>query len=242
MLKPRRHLFSCRRPAGIALVASALAFAACAPGAGGPAGAPVADPAAAAAELQRASVPEGPRQVSFAWTLDEAGSRLRGQGVVRLVAPERLRLDLFGPRGETYLAAALVGDDFRVPAGVAGAFGLPSPALLWGAVGVVQPPQAARLGEVTATERELVVRYTTEAGETFEYRAVTDPLRLTSISRSGRGGVQETVQLTWDAEGNLQNTRYRDVEAFRELVLTVEGMTAVSSFPPTIWSPDGTAR
>jgi hypothetical protein len=231
-----------RRRSAFAVVALTVALGACAPGGRAPAGAPVADPAAAAAELQRASVPDGPRQVTFAWTLDEAGSRLRGQGVARLVAPERVRLDLFGPRGETYLSAALVGDEFRLPTGVAGAIALPSPALLWGAVGVMRPPRDARLGDVTATERETVVRYTTEAGETFEYRAAADPLRLVAVSRAGRGGVQETMQLNWSAQGELQSTRYRDLQAFRELVLTIEGITGVSSFPPAIWSPDGTAR
>lgn len=225
-----------------ALTAALLAAAACAPGMGAPAGAPVADPAAVVAELQRLSVPDGPRQVAFEWTLAESGARLRGRGVARLVAPERLRLDLFGPRGETYLSAALVGDEFHVPGALAGVIALPSPALLWAAVGVVQPPGDARLSSATATETELIVRYETDAGDTFEYRAAGEPQRLGTVSRAARGGVRETLQLNWGEDGALRSTRYRDVDAYRELVLTVESMTPVESFPPSIWRPDGTAR
>jgi hypothetical protein len=219
-----------------------LAAAACTPGAGAPAGAPVADPEAAAARLQMESLPDGPRQVNFEWALDEAGSRLRGRGVARLVAPERFRLDLFGPRGETYLSAAMVDGEVRLPGALPGPLALPSPSLLWAAVGVVQPPPEARLASVTATERDLVVRYTTAGGETFEYRATGEPLRLISLTRAGRTGVRESLQLNRAADGTLQSTRYRDLEAFRELVLTVESMTPVAAFPPAIWSLDGTAR
>lgn len=236
-----------RRPSPpVAAVVSLLAtLAACAPGrTAPPTGAPVADPHAAVAELQRLTTPAGPRQATFAWSLDEAGSRLRGRGVARFEAPERVRLDLFGARGETYLSAALVGDEFRVPPGVAGSVALPSPALLWGAVGVVRPPTDARLESATQTQSELRLRYAGSGGETFEFVADTSPAtpRLVRISRAGRTGVRETLQLSYDAGGQLQSARYRDLDAYRELVLTVESMAEVASFPSTIWSPDGTAR
>jgi hypothetical protein len=223
------------------LAAALLSLGACAQAAA-PVGTPVANPEAAAAELRRASLPDGPRQITFAWTLDEAGSRVRGRGVGRMVAPERVRLDLFGPRGETYLAAALVEDEFRLPQGATGAVPLPSPSLLWASVGVVQPPSQARLLSATSTESELILRYSGDEGETIEYRAALQPLRLTSVSRSVQRGANETLQLTWDMAGTLQSTRYRDLSAFRELVLTIEETSAVASFPATIWRPDGTAR
>jgi hypothetical protein len=223
------------------LLAGSLALAGCGSGQAAPAGAPVADPQAVAAQLQRASLIEGPQQITFGWALDEGGSRVRGRGVVRMVAPERLRLDLFGPRGETYLSAALVGDEFRIPGAATSAVPLPSAALLWATVGVVQPPADARLGAVSATEGEVVVRYAAGEDEAFEYRAAAEPMRLTSATRTGRN-VRETLQLTRDAAGEVQEVRYRDLNAFRELVLTVESRAAVASFPASIWSPDGTAR
>ena len=117
--------------------AAAWALAACAPAAtsqtpapapGPAAGQPAgADPTAVAAEAARATVPASPRQVNFRWELDEAGARFQGRGAGRFVAPSRFRLDLFGPRGETYLAAALVDGEARVPPALAERFKLPSP-------------------------------------------------------------------------------------------------------------------
>lgn len=218
--------------------------AACGGGLPPPAGAPVADPQATAAELRRASVPDSPRQATFSWELNEAGSRLRGRGVVRYEAPERLRLDLFGPRGETYLAAALVGDTFRIPTQATTQVTLPSPALLWGALGVVRPPTDARLMSATATERELFVRYETAVGEIFEFRADAAPsdVRLRRVERLGRSGVLETVQVAWSAAHMPQQARYRDVAAFRELVLTTEEIRDVPSFPGDVWRPAGAER
>jgi hypothetical protein len=227
---------------GLVGATAAILFAACAPGRGAPAGTPVAEPGVAAAELRAGSLPGTPLQVTFEWSLDEAGSRIRGRGVARLEAPERIRLDLFGQRGETYLTAALVGDEFRVPAGVPSQIALPSPALLWAAVGVVEPPADARLVNATTTGAELTLRYDAGASGTLEYVASVEPLRLLGASRSGGAGARETLRLSYDSAGQLASTRYRDVTAHRELVLTVEATTAMTSFPANIWRPDVAAR
>jgi hypothetical protein len=217
-------------------IAALASFAvACAPGEPA-AGAPVADPSGVAAELVRATTPGSPQQINFEWSLDEAGSRLRGRGVARVEAPDRIRLDLFGPRGETYLAAALVGEEFRLPPGVTGGVPLPSPALLWSALGVVRPPDTAELAEASSTGDALTVRYRWN-GDTFAYRALGEPLALETLTRSGRSGARETVQLTRDAAGALRTTRYRELDAFRELVLTVETVVDVDRFPAEIWRP-----
>src|SRR5690349_2357047 len=90
--------------------ALAIWAAGCAGQASVPAGAPVADPAAAAAELVRATAAPRVQRITFAWTLNEGGSKVSGRGVVRVDAPRRIRLDLFGPQNATVLAAALVDD------------------------------------------------------------------------------------------------------------------------------------
>jgi hypothetical protein len=232
---PTRHAVV----AGLAIAT----LAACAPGRGGVAGAPVAEPEAAAAELLAATRPDAPLQVTFSWTLDESGSRLRGRGVARLVAPERIRLDLFGPRGETYLAAALVGEEFHFPAGTqTGQIALPSPALLWAAVGVVRPPADARQRDATTSRDQLTVRYDAGNGETIEYVASTEPMRLLRAGRSAPGAQRETLNLSYGGDGTLSSTRYRNVSAYRELVLAIEAMNEVSSFPPSIWRPDVASR
>jgi hypothetical protein len=223
--------------APLVLAAALATGAACAPAAP-PAGAPVPDPAATAAALVQATTPAAPRRATFGWEVDEAGSRVRGRGVVRAEAPERLRLDLFGPRGETYLSAALVGDSFRVPPQAEG-FSLPSPALLWGALGVVRPPTGARLDAVTAQDSRTTLRYTAPDGNVFQYGVEGDgeAAQLRRVERIARGGVVESLELSWSAPRTLTRARYRDLAAFRELILNFEETTDVPSFPDAIWNP-----
>jgi hypothetical protein len=231
-------------------LAAAGALAACAPAAttqtspgstpGTPtSGTPTAaaqDPAALAAETARSTVPAGPRQLNFGWQLDEAGAGFRGRGVGRMIAPTRFRLDLFGPRGETYLAAALVDGQVRAPAILAQRFSLPSPALLWGAVGVIAPPADARLLGAERDGAVTTLRYQL-GGDVLEYR--TRDGRLQTVRRSRGGGVAESIDLEYNAQG-LASARYRDWAAFRTLNLTLESATDVSSFPDETWTPPGT--
>jgi hypothetical protein len=227
------------------MVAALWALGACAPAATSqtpaPGPAPAAgqpadgDPSALAAETARGTVPASPRQVNFAWALDEAGARFQGRGVGRMVAPSRFRLDLFGPRGETYLAAALVDGEARVPPALIERFRLPSPALLWGAVGVIAPPAEARLLAATRDGAVTILRY--QLGEdVLEYR--TRDGRLQTVRRSARGGTAESIDLEYNATG-LATARYRDWAAYRTLNLTLESSTDVSSFPESTWTPPG---
>lgn len=226
---------------GSALVV--LALSACAPPAAGPVGTPAPDPAALARTVAAATTPAAPLQATFAWTLDEAGSRVSGRGVARAEAPERLRLDLFGSRGETYLSAALVGDEFRLPPGAAPGIELPSPALLWAALGVARPPAAAVLESASTTEEEVILRYGL-GGEDFEFRAATDAdtLLLSRVERIGPSGVIESVRLERAGDGDLSRTRYRNWAAYRDLELNFESIENVAPFPASIWTPGGAAR
>jgi hypothetical protein len=225
--------------------AAAWALAACAPAATSqqtPAPAPgpgqpaAPDPSVLAAQAARATVPAGPRQLAFSWQLDEAGARFQGRGVGRMVAPSRFRLDLFGPRGETYLAAALVDGEARVPAALEERFRLPSPALLWGAVGVVAPPAEARLLAASTEGAVTTLRYQL-GDDVLEYR--TRDGRLQTVRRSSRGGTAESIDLEYDARG-LARARYRDWAAYRTLNLTLESATDVSAFDEATWTPPGT--
>ncbi|MBW3569554.1 MAG: hypothetical protein KY467_00480, partial [Gemmatimonadetes bacterium] len=187
-------------------------------------------------ELRRATVPASPRQVNFAWTLDEAGARFTGRGVARFQAPRRFRLDLFGPRGETYLAAALVDGEARVPPALLERFRLPSPALLWGAVGVVEPPADARLLEASARGDETTLRY--QAGDdVLEYRARGG--RLQSVRRRRGSAVAESIDLTYNDQG-VSRAQYRDWAAYRTLNLTTESSSDVQPFSEDTWRPAGT--
>lgn len=231
---------SAARWVALLALATAPACATAAATGGPPPGVPAPDPAPVAAELLRATALPAARQIAFSWQLDEAGARLNGRGVLRVQPSERLRLDLFGPRGETYLAAALVGEEARVPAVVAERFPLPSPSLLWGAVGVVRPPAGASLLGASKDADATLLRYQTADGSTLEFRARGG--RLDAVRRLERGGVRESIQLSYADDGALRGTEYRDWAAYRTLTLTPESSTDVASFPEETWSPPGTGR
>jgi hypothetical protein len=230
-----------RRPALRALPAAAIAalLAGCGPTIGAPPGERVADPDAAVTALQ-AAAPEGPVHARYAWELDEAGSRLRGQGVVRAIPGERARVDLFGPRGETYLSAALVDGEYRFAGGAAPQVQLPPPAFLWAAFGVFDPP--ARPLEAAVENGRLTLRYQEEGQETLEFTAdgwEADP-RLVRARRGGPRGVMESVDVTWTEDGAHPLTaRYRDWREYRTLTLTLEEWNVVDGFDPAIFLGGG---
>lgn len=225
------------------LLCGLLALPGCAP-AVEPLGTPIPDPGPVAARVAAGTRPVSPQQATFAWQLDESGSRAGGRGVVRYVAPERIRLDLFGPRGETYLAAALVGDEYRLPPAASAQLTLPSPALLWSALGVLRPPAGAQLLGATREDSVVTLRYALEPG--VELRAIAElsggGARLRSVERIGRSGVLESVQLEYAPAGALSRTRYRDWSAYRDLVLDLETIKDVPQFPGEIWSPGAPSR
>jgi len=206
-----------------------------------PVGVPVPDPAAFAASVRDATIPETPRQLSFRWTLDEQGSRVSGRGVVRSVAPERIRLDLFGERGDTYLIAALVGDEYRLPPEAVNAVTLPSPTLLWAALGVLQSPAGSTLLSATASDELAELRYSGSQDEVYAYTFSRsgDSFALTRLERAGARGVVETVSVEY-ASGSADPARisYRDWTAFRDLNLSIDEVRGVASFPTGIWRPD----
>ncbi len=209
-----------------------------------PSGAPAPDPVALEERLRAATVPDSPQQVNFAWTLDERGSRIRGDGVARLEAPERIRLDLFGTRGETYLIAALVGSEYRLPPQVAGSVTLPSPSLLWSAIGVLQPPAGARLSSATTTETGAELRYNSQDGQqfVFTFDSASGQPRLVQVQRASPRGVVESVGIERGTDGSITRTRYRDYPAFRELTLEVRSIRTDQSFPASIWTPDAASQ
>ncbi|MDQ3555944.1 MAG: hypothetical protein M3409_04085 [Gemmatimonadota bacterium] len=211
---------------------------ACTPAMQPPAGVPVPDAARLADSLQQVSLPPTARQVTFSWELNEAGNRLRGRGVARMEAPRRVRVDLFGPRGETYLAAALIGDSLRLPPAAA-AITLPSPTLLWAAVGVLRPPSSARAEAAFRGDESATVHYGTD-GERYVVQA--GPAGLAEARRFRGTNQLESVVLTRAADGTLERARYRDWAAYRDLVLSFEATADVEAFSETIWYPQGAAR
>lgn len=181
-----------------------------------------------------ATAPSGPVRVIFDWRMRERDARYSGQGVARVEPPDRARLDLFGPRGEGILSAAVVGEQVRLPT-AAQTVELPPPAMLWGTLGVVAPPRGARLVETTRTGQRVRLAYELDDGRMqFEL----DAGRLRHMRWDGPNR-RLTVELNGDAgHGSPQEAVYRDWSAFVELILEVDRVDDVDPYPDDIWVPD----
>lgn len=186
----------------------------------------------AARDTAPATTPVQPLWISFDWEAREREARYTGQGAARIEAPERARLDLFGPRGESYLSAAIVAGEMRLPPSAEGTM-VPPPALLWGALGVFQAPEGA---ELTASSRKgdrLQMEYRA-GGERWNFDFESD--RLRRVEWRGPGGARKSVELKGEGTASLpREAVYRDWNAFVELKLKLGTVEEVDSFPPDTW-------
>lgn len=178
--------------------------------------------------------PDDRLRLVFDWSLQEEQARFSGEGVARIDSGYRARLDLFGPRGETYLSAALVDDDLRLPPGAATNV-LPPPALLWSVLGVVRPPQGAELIGAEGDSSSARIAY--RAGDErwiFELRNSM----LVRAEWTGPSQGRQTVEIRERGQRNLPSrVVYRDWRAFRELTLSLNQVNDAEPFPPETWTP-----
>lgn len=187
------------------------------------------DVARAAMEANRHT---SPLWIIFDWEAREREGRFTGQGAARVEAPDRARLDLFGPRGESYLSAAIVDGEIRLPNSAA-ADVVPPPALLWGALGIFQPPAGGELTRSVRNNGGLRLEY--RDGDdlwTFEFQQD----RLRRVELKGRDGAKKTIELKGEGGASLpREAIYRDWAAFTELKLKLGEVEEVDSFPPETW-------
>lgn len=186
-------------------------------------------------EAMRAALPEQPLRIIFDWQALERDARFNGKGAARVQGPEHARLDLFGPRGDSYLSAAVVQGEIRLPPAVETTV-IPPPALLWGALGVFVPPAG---GELVATVRDgertrLDYR---DGAEKWRFELVGE--RLRRVEWTGANGAKKTVELKGEGAYRLPaEALYRDWATFTELKLKVSEVEAVDAFSPDTWRPD----
>jgi hypothetical protein len=179
----------------------------------------------------RLALPPAPAHLIFDWRLVEREARFGGQGVARVDAPHRARLDLFGPRGEAYLAAVLWESELRLPPGVSQS-AVPPPELLWASVGVFRPPSEASLTGSDSTGTTIRLGYE-RPGERWLYQLQAG--RLEYVDYHGPGG-RRRVELRGEAGAFPVQTLFRDWGESRELLLTVTQVEYVEGFPADIWT------
>ena len=187
------------------------------------------DPDAARVAID-ATAPDRPLRVVFGWRILDGDARFSGEGAARIEAPYRARLDLFGPNGEGYLSAALVGMDLRLTADPDRA--LPPPAMIWAVLGVVRPPDDAVLLGTREEDGRVELHY--GVGES-RLRYMLEGRRLRSVDWRGDGR-RMVVELT-GARGSLPSeAAYRDWSQNTQLHTQLETVEEVDPYPPEIWT------
>lgn len=189
-------------------------------------------------EIERALIlataPDRPVWVVFDWSAQEREGRFSGRGVLRAQDPYRVRLDLFGPRGEGYLTAAVVERDLRLPRGVEPGAVPPVP-MLWGVMGVFMPPAEAQLMGVDREGDRTRLRYAKDSQRwTFEF----EDERLRAVDWREDQRRRQSIELRGlDDSGLPREVVYRDWAEYTELTMRLDEVDHVEPFSPEIWDP-----
>lgn len=218
-------------PAGMAVLTTAGCAGTGTPGVV----APVQDVGAWTVGLAEATEVERPTLILFEWTLTEEGIRVGGRGVARVAPPYRARLDLFLKNGEAVAKAVMIEDDLRLPMTLPGGI-LPPAHLLWGTLGVFRSwPGTDILGAEDLMDGSRLLRTRLASGDQVHYSFVDGLMRSAALLDDGTE--VKRVFLEHDGERVPSRAVYRDMAAFRELIITRESVEYVASFPPEIWNP-----
>lgn len=169
----------------------------------------------------------GSRQLIFRWEYTEDMLGARGEGVARVASPDSARLDFFVDGGFGSGFALVFGDTIIAPGGSLARNLLPSPPLLWAALGRLAVPPAP---DTTATVDG--TRLVADIGRDPMWRVTFDDGRLAGLDRVVDGRVAES--LTRAADGAV---RYHNPRGRRLLRIMVTRDELVPGFDASIWRP-----
>ena len=185
----------------------------------------------AEARVIAATTPTRRLHVIFDWSARDPSVSMSGKGVLRLDRGERARLDLFGPRGETLMAAVVENDQMRIVPAFASNM-LPPASLMWSVLGVFRRPADLPLVRTTSDAGTLVLEYGRD-GTRWQFQFVDDTLRRTEWT-SGTG--RRTVEIAGDAGLDVpREITFRDWTEFRELSLKVTSVEETQGFDADTW-------
>ena len=229
---PTLHMMN--RLTRLAPVAAAIVLAGCAPKV-----APV-PPLSAVDARREALAAEAnsrvtePHRIIFSWSAQEPEFRGSGQGVARIEPPNRARLDLFLDNGEAVAVAAVVGDELRLPDGIAEAL-IPPPPLLWASLGVFRPGDRVSFGEGRGAGDRLEVSYSINDGESLWFQLENRRVREAEVRVGGE--TYQTLEVGDPAEDTWVpgSFTYRHLPDFRQLRVELESVEVVTGFAPDIW-------
>jgi hypothetical protein len=169
----------------------------------------------------------GSRQLVFRWEYTEDMLIARGEGIARLAGPDSARLDFFVDGGFGSGYALVFDDSIFAPGGNLVQNMLPSPPMIWAAVGRLAVPASSDTAAIVDGARLVA-----DIGRDPMWRVTFDGGRLAMLERVVGGKVAET--LTRAADGSV---RYQNPRSRRMLRITVTRDEPVPAFDASIWRP-----
>lgn len=167
----------------------------------------------------------GHTRMVFRWEYSDGNLVGRGEGVARLAAPDSLRLDFFLDGGAGGGTAFLIGDSLTAPGGDFVRRLLPTPALLWAAVGrLAVPPAADTVARVDGPALRA------DVGAEPLFRVTFDDGRLSRLERIEGGRLQE-----WVSRPDPATVEYRHEITRRQLSLKITRQDTVEAFDGDVW-------
>ena len=189
-----------------------------------PAAPPLAGVLAPDRSLPSLALPPGHRHLVFKWDYQEGDIAARGDGSVRIAAPDSARLDFFLGGGLGAGAAVLIGDSLRSPNAELARRYIPPTPMMWAALGRLAIP--ALPDTVVRLDGDLL---RADVGRPVQWRVAIRRDSLVALEHISGGKITES--LTRDGKGALV---YQAPGARRRLTLTIL-REQPGSFDDSIW-------
>jgi hypothetical protein len=180
-----------------------------------------------------------PQQMRFTWSYRDETFEANGDGVVRVQAPDRARLDFFLRNGMAGGYAILIGDSLTVPGIDLVRRFLPPVPLLWATLGrVALPPTrdtvARRDGDTLRADLGDLRGGDASKAIGRAWRLALTGRDLVRVDRIEQGKVVEWVTRSRGATGQWE-LRYVHERAKRGLRIVVTDTLTVEGFDDAIW-------
>ncbi len=183
--------------------------------------------------LPATALPPGNRQMSFTWKYKDDTFEAQGDGVVRVAAPDRARLDFFLKNGIGGGMAILDGDSLIIPGIDLVRRFLPPLPLLWATLGRLAVP--ATTDTLTHIDGDTLRADLRSSEGTRVWRVAFAGKVLARVERIDKGKVQEWVSRAVNDQTGTGELRYMNEGGRRSLSITVTETRSVEPFDPAIW-------
>lgn len=192
------------------------------------------------ASLPATALPPGNRQMTFTWKYKDDTFEAQGDGVVRVAAPNRARLDFYLKNGIGGGMAILDGDSLIIPGIDLVRRFLPPLPLLWATLGrLAVPPTADTIARVDGDtlRADLGTLHGADASRdgSRAWRVTFAGKVLTRVERIDKGKVQEWVYRTLNEQAGTGELQYMNEGGRRSLSISVTETRSVEAFDEAIW-------